>query len=215
MRTIVLRMGLLLSVALLVATMFVLADEKGKAQSLGGGYPKIAEMLSEDKTVRSKAIRQYVSTQRELSQQLAQIVHPDTGKNLDRELRGNACFLLARIRGKDSDRRAVKALIAASGESFLPPFMSGYPPYILSPGDALIAIGKPAVEPVLDELANTEEEGDKLVSLRNVLYGIEGDDCALIRIQAHIDKEADPKKKARLKATLEWLEGHKARRRKK
>ena len=216
MRTIVLRMGLLLSVALLVATMFVLADEKGKAQSSGGGYPKIAELLSEDKTVRSKAIRQYVSTQRELSRQLAQVVHPDTGKNLDRELRGNACYLLARIRTKDSARRAIKALIAAIDEDFLPLRMPDIPFGILNPPDALIAIGKPAVAPVLDELVKTEEDAAKRIGkLRSVLRAIEGDDCALIRIQARIDKEADPKKKARLKATLEWLEGHKARRRKK
>jgi len=208
-------MGLLLSVALLVGAAFVLAEEKEEAQRLGAGYPKIAELLSENKTVRSQAIRQYVSTQDELSQQLAPIVHPDTGKNLDKELRGNACFLLARIRTKDTNRSAIKALIAAIDESFLPPLISNIPGDILSPGDALIAIGKPAVAPVLDELANTEEGGDKLVALRNVLHGIEGADCALIRIQAHIDKEADPKKKARLKATLEWFEGLKASRQKK
>jgi hypothetical protein len=213
-------MGLFLSVALLVATMFVLGDEKGKAQSSGAGYPKIAELLSGDKTVRFQAFLQYESTQDKLSQQLAQVVHPDTGKNLDKELRGNACFLLAQIRTKDSDRRAIEVLIAAIDENFLPPFGSEIPDGILEPPDALIAIGKPAVKPVLDELANTDAEGARLVSLRKVLCiiegdGIEGADCALIRTQAHIDKEADPKKKARLKATLEWLEGLKARRQKK
>jgi len=136
-------------------------------------------------------------------------------KNLDKELRGYACFLLAQIRTPDSDRRAIEVLIAAIDENFLPSSGSESPYGILEPPDALIAIGKPAVKPVLDELANTEEGGNKLVRLRNVLYGIEADgiegvDCALIRIQAHIDKEANPKKKARLKATLEWLEGLKA-----
>ncbi|HUU92412.1 MAG TPA: hypothetical protein VM238_14535 [Phycisphaerae bacterium] len=176
-------------------------------------YPPLSDLMSEKEAIRSRAIGRFVGAQEELVRQLSEVVHPRTGKTLQRERRASACFLLAKMR--TNDPHAIDALLAAIDQHFLPTVIYDIPYGVLDPPEALIAIGKPAVEPVLDELAKTAEGGDRLVLLRNVLYGIEGADCALLRTQAHIDKEADPKKKARLEATLEWLEGLKASRQKK
>ncbi len=207
MRIIAWRTGLLFSVVLLAAATFVPASAAGNARRPDGGYPEIAEILSKDKKVRSNATWQYWSTHDKLTKELAQVVHPDTGGKLDKELRGTACFLLAVIRTRN--RKAIESLIAAIDESFQPAMTSEIAfSGIQDPSRALIAIGRPAVAPMLDELANTEDK-QKTASLRRVLQVIEGVDCALIRVQAHINKEADPKKKARLKATLKYFEDRK------
>jgi hypothetical protein len=169
-------------------------------------YPTLSDLLSAKKELRSRAMGRYLAAQRELVRQLSAVVHPQTGKTLPRESRGAACFLLGEMRTKDPG--ALEALVAAAGEYFQD-IRLDIPYGISNPGDALIAIGKPAVEPVLDALSEVEG-GDRLVALRNVLYGIEGYKCAVLRLRMRIEKESDPARKARLQAVIEYYSGLKA-----
>ena len=205
MRTMVLRTlrtGLLLFVALLAATPFVLAAAKEKAPRADSGYPTITEMLSQDKTARLRAIQRYVLTERKLVEQLSQLVHPATGKKVDKELRGSACFLLARMR--TTNRKAIASLIAAIEEDFLPPFSVGIPFGIMDPASALVGIGKPATGPVLEALA-TKGGKKRMERLRWVLQVVEGVDCAIVRLKKRIDKAKYVAKQRRLKASLEYF----------
>ena len=73
---------------------------------------------------------------------------------------------------------------------------------------ALYFIGMPAVAPLLDKVANTDDTNTmrKCVS---ICGRIEGVGVAQYRLNGLLDKETDPIKKARLQSALEMLKNNK------
>lgn len=208
------RLGITFAITMIITAIVAATlarDAEPKRAREAGKFPPVSDLVSKDATVRNQAMVEYLGARKELMRKLAAIIHPKTGHNLSRKQRGSACFVLGKLR--TTDQTAITALIAVIDEHFITR-IKRIPFGLMNPASALIAIGKPAVAPVLDELANTEDK-QKTASLRRVLEAIEGIDCALIRVQAHVDKEANPKKNARLKMTLKYFEERKANMRKK
>ena len=192
---------------LVAATTWCLSDSSANMPGRRTEYPTVADLTADNVGIRGPAVLKYVKAQKDLAEELGRIVHPNTGKRLSKAQRGSACFLMATMRTPNP--KAIAALVAAVDEDFLPPLMSDIPYGILSPADALIRIGKPAVGPVLDELAKAKGEM-RIQLLRTVLENVEGIDGALSQVKRRIELEKDTAAKVKLAQTLKYLELRKA-----
>ena len=177
--------------------------------SVGGGttvthtkFPKTTELLSAKDTVRRSAIGRFRAARRDLTRQLAAIVHPSTGMALSKAQRGSACFVLAEMRTPDAG--AMAALIAAIDQNFFPNIMRDIPFGILNPSAALVRIGEPAVSPVMDALA-VEAKSKRIDLLCETLKRIKGLDSSVLLLKNRLAVETDGTKRRRFRACLDLL----------
>lgn len=165
-------------------------------------YPRIEDLVSKDGGKQDKAVSDFIRARRKSIAELAKIVHVDSGKQYDNSTRARACFLVAHMRA--SSPVAIRALVSSIDRSFVSAMLDR--PYgVLSPPDALICIGKPALPELLKVVAKDRKAIRRMRAIICIM-GIEGEKFGKLLLAEAIEKTKGKAEKRRLQQTLKTYE---------